>query len=460
MALPLWRHVVGYEEKQPEVMSHLRSGYPRFVIHPLIQEVVRAMSGGDHALPFPSRRVAEKCAAHLRKNGAEAAVNEKEGLFAVTTNPAGAEALKAFWQHTGLIVSTRQAEWWLDKGARIQADMGAPNTLRQTLARFYECEPSDVFLQPSGMAAQFAALEILQSLAPGLPTAQLGFPYVDTLKLQQKFGAGGILLHHLESLDMELETLLASQPLAGCFCEVPGNPLLGSANLGLISPILRRRGLPLVVDDVVATPYNIDLGPYADLIATSLTKFVAGTGEAMGGALICNPRSPMHPKLKQAAEANHEELLWRSDAAALYQGAIGFPERMRQHNAAGLFIAEKLRAHPAVEKVWYPKWEFSGAYEGVRRPGGGWGALVTFMPADGPNRSPEIYDRLELCKGPSLGTVFTLACPFTLLAHYSELDWAESCGVNRFLIRLSVGLEEPEEIWSKLQRALEPSPMP
>ena len=54
-----------------------------------------------------------------------------------------------------------------------------------------------------------------------------------------------------------------------------------------------------------------------------------------------------------------------------------------------------------------------------------------------------------------LGTVFSLACPFTLLAHYTELEWAEACGVSRYLIRLSVGLEDPEELWKRLQAALE-----
>jgi cystathionine gamma-synthase len=90
----------------------------------------------------------------------------------------------------------------------------------------------------------------------------------------------------------------------------------------------------------------------------------------------------------------------------------------------------------------------------VRKPQGGWGSLVTFLPKHAETTSPRIYDRLEVCKGPSLGTVFTLACPFTLLAHYTELDWAESCGVSRHLIRLSVGLENPEELWRRIERAL------
>jgi cystathionine gamma-synthase len=174
----------------------------------------------------------------------------------------------------------------------------------------------------------------------------------------------------------------------------------------------------------------------------------------MGGAVICNPRSPYYAELRRWLEAGHEELLWGEDAAVLLEKAQGFPDRMRVHNANGLVIAERLRAHPAVERVWYPKWEFNAVYEAVRRPDGGYGALMTFLPRNAAEASPRIYDRLEVCKGPSLGTVFTLACPFTLLAHYTELDWAESCGVPRHLIRLSVGLEDPEELWRRLERAL------
>ena len=176
----------------------------------------------------------------------------------------------------------------------------------------------------------------------------------------------------------------------------------------------------------------------------------------MGGAVICNPRSPLYAALHSQIRAQHEDLLWGEDAAVLESGARGFPERMRQHNENGLLIAERLRRHPAVDRVWYPKWEFNEAYEAVRRPGGGWGALITFLPKRPDNRSPRIYDRLAVCKGPSLGTVFTLACPFTLLAHYTELEWAESCGVSRYLIRLSIGLEDPEELWRRVETALGP----
>jgi cystathionine gamma-synthase len=455
VALPRWQDVVGYEEKKPEVVQRLSTGYPRFVVHPLVQELGRHVGKGQLGLPFPSARAAELAADFVRRAGdISARVASRDGVSAVLTSEKGAAALRLFWQHTGLIVSSRQATALLEHRRTGSNSEGVHSCLRSQLADFYDCSEGDVFLAPTGMAAMFSALQAVMERRRGAPTVQLGFPYVDTLKLQEKFGHGGILLHHLGAIEKELRALLDQQPIAGCFCEIPGNPLLGCADLRAVSPLLRERQVPLVVDDVVATPVNVDVTPHADLIATSLTKFIVGTADAMGGALICNPRSPLYNQLKPIVQTQHEELLWAEDAAVFVQQARTFPERMRCHNESGLIIAERLRRHPAVERVWYPKWEFAQAYEAVRRPNGGWGALVTFLPRNAKVNSPAIYDRLPFCKGPSLGTVFTLACPFTLLAHYTELDWAESCGVSRYLIRVSVGLEDLDELWKRLDRAL------
>jgi cystathionine gamma-synthase len=456
VALPRWQDVVGYEEKKPEVVERLTSGYPRFVVHPLVQELARHVLNDQPGLPFPSARAAEQAAEFVRRSrDSTAAVVPGNGVFGVLTNETGAAALRAFWQHTGLIVSSRQAEALLEGRSRGSSDEGAHSSLRRHLADFYDCAEADVFLAPTGMAAMLSALQAVMTRAGGAPTVQLGFPYVDTLKLQEKIGHGGILLHHLGAIEKELHAVLDRQRIAGCFCEIPGNPLLGCADLRHVSPLLRERQVPLIADDVVATPVNVDLSAHADLIATSLTKFIVGTGDVMGGALVCNPKSPLYSELKPIIQAQHEELLWPEDAVVLAQQARTFPERMQRHNETGRVIAERLRRHPAVERVWYPKWEFAEAYETVRRPDGGWGALLTFLPRNAEVNSPAIYDRLPFCKGPSLGTVFTLACPFTLLAHYTELDWAESCGVSRYLIRVSVGLEDPDELWNRLDRALQ-----
>ncbi len=461
VAMPRWDDVVGYEEKRPATMARLRTGYPRFLVHPLVRAVAEALAPGRPCLPFPSRRVAEMAAAFVRTAGhAPAEVVSRDALAGVATTPEGEPALKAFWQHTGLILSTRQAEAFLNGTAEPADAAECRAALRRQLADLYDCASEDVFLQPSGMAAQFAALRAAQQRRPGQPTAQLGFPYVDTFKLQQKFGPEAFLLHALDRIADDLAALLARRSLAACFCEIPGNPLLGSADLRRITPLLRAHGVPLIADDVAATPFNEDLGPHADLIATSLSKYLVGTAEALGGAVICNPRSPYYAVLRTWLAAGHEELLGGEDARMLETQGRSFAERMPRHNRHGLLIAERLRAHPAVERVWYPRWEFGEVYEAVRRPSGGWGALVTFLPRRAAATAARIYDALEVCKGPSFGTVFTLACPFTLLAHYTELDWAEACGVSRHLIRLSVGLEDPEELWTRLARALEAADRP
>ena len=64
------------------------------------------------------------------------------------------------------------------------------------------------------------------------------------------------------------------------------------------------------------------------------------------------------------------------------------------------------------------------------------------------------YNSLKVCKGPSLGTIFTLVCPYVLLAHYKELDWAKKCGIPDYLIRVSVGLEQSDDLWDRFQKAL------
>ena len=66
-----------------------------------------------------------------------------------------------------------------------------------------------------------------------------------------------------------------------------------------------------------------------------------------------------------------------------------------------------------------------------------------------------MYDALRVSKGPSLGTNFTLVCPYPLLAHYKELEWASGCGVPSHLLRVSVGLEAIEELWQRFEQALD-----
>jgi cystathionine gamma-synthase len=94
-------------------------------------------------------------------------------------------------------------------------------------------------------------------------------------------------------------------------------------------------------------------------------------------------------------------------------------------------------------------------FKALQRPGKGHGCLLSFELRGGTVTAQEVYDALVVCKGPSLGTAFTLVCPYVLLAHYDELTWANHCGVPSHLLRVSVGLEEPNDLWERFRRALE-----
>ena len=149
VALPRWQDVVGYEEGRPEVIARLTTGYPRFVVHLLVRALANRLGGERPCLPFPSMRAAELCASFIRRSSGEPAqVVSDHGVSGVITSEAAGTFLKAFWQHTGLIVSSRQAEAVL-AGRRIGPDEAAVrNSLRRQLADCYDCAPDDVFLAP------------------------------------------------------------------------------------------------------------------------------------------------------------------------------------------------------------------------------------------------------------------------------------------------------------------------
>lgn len=461
VAMPTWSDVVGYEEGDPRIHGALACGYPRFVYHPRLRELmarIEARHGlpGEKALPLPSKRVAERCLAFVTANGGTGRLVAEGDLTAVLVPEGDSPLAKAYWQHTGQIVSSRRADAVLS-GREDRPDAAAiRQALRERVAGVAGTPVARVSLYPSGMAAIHQALRLIQALQPGQATAQFCFPYLDSLKLQQKLGSGVHFFPMADDADLsQLEDLLASGRLGGVLCELPSNPLMRSFDLPRLSRATRAAGVPLVVDDSIATFYNHDFLPYADVLVSSLTKFFSGTGEAMGGTLVVNPASPLAERLQDAWQSDHEELLFGDDAAVILAGAADFEARMATINRTAEALAGWLDAHPAVAKVHYPTIETPDLYRQALRAHGGYGGMLSFVVKDPERRSAPVYDRLAVNKGPSFGMRTTLACPYTILAHYTELDWAETCGVDRHLIRVSVGLEAPEDLIARFSQALQ-----
>lgn len=468
VCIPLWRHVIGYEEKDPAVVGRFRSGYPRFCCPPAVGSLFEAAErefarAGERCLVFPDRIHAERCLACVSGAGFPRGRVEcfgAESLGVAVFAAAAYDTARRFWRFCGEVVSTRQASEALGRShdsATPEAGAAAQLTIRQRLASLSGQMTEDVYLFPSGMAATFAVHRMLTSLFPGRKTMQLDFPYVDVLKLQQQFGSGV----HFFPLTGEREydavrDTLAREDIAGIFCEAPSNPLLRCVDFERLKGITgqTRPDVPLIVDDTIATVVNVDAFRVADVVTTSLTKAFSGTGDVMAGSVILNRDSKHYPAFSTFLNQNADHEIWRGDAVALEKNSRDFASRVgvMSRNSTALF--EHLRKHPKVAKTWHSSVDGGPGYRHIQREGGGHGCLVSFVLKDAARASPLVHDALRLCKGPSLGTNFSLACPYVLLAHYDELDWAESCGADRHLIRVSAGLEPLEDLIARFDEAL------
>lgn len=469
VCLPLWEHVIGYEEKDPKVVSKFQSGYPRFFIPPLVTQLIAKMEKehartGERALVFPRGIHAARCAAFVKQHaGAAARVVEHgdEGL-GVALFPADAyDTARRYWRFCGEIVSARQSESALGQAAFASETEGesARRAIKERLAEITGQSVDDIFLFPSGMAANFAVHRMLMTQFPGRRTVQLDFPYVDVLKLQEIFGSGATFLPFLEGGDGDYEKvrdLIKSEPLAGIFSELPSNPLMKCVDLRRVSEMLflEEKDVPIIADDTVATNVNVDAFLIADVVTTSLTKAFSGVGDVLAGSVIVNSDSPYHDDFVAFLKQNGDNDIWRGDAVALERNSRDYVERVKGMSRGSVALYEFLAEHPAVGKVYHSIADQSGMYDHLLKEDGGHGCLLSFVLKD-TSKAPAVYDAMEFCKGPSLGTNFSLACPYTLLAHYDELAWAESCGVDRTLIRFSCGLEPPEIIVERMKRALD-----
>jgi cystathionine gamma-synthase len=213
----------------------------------------------------------------------------------------------------------------------------------------------------------------------------------------------------------------------------------------------------LVVDDTIGNFLNVDLieSGLADAVCSSLTKLVSGRGDAIAGSVVLNPNTEKGRWMKEdmAKDTDLHGGLFEADARAMVYNSQDFVERNDKINESSEKLADFLNGHPDVETVWYPKL-VAPLYPKYQK--GGYGGLMSIhLHSHICQRT--FYDALDVAKGPSLGTNFTLVCPYTLLAHYHELDFAISYDVPPNLIRIAVGLEDFEELKAKFEAALSKS---
>lgn len=459
VCLPTWDAVLGYEESRDKVVRRMQAGYPRFFRNPIVGRLFAAAraevaSEGEDVLVLPTRGSVQRAHRWIERR-AEAALRiaSFHGLQVLVYPLKAQDDAKLYWRFSGEIVSSRQAQDYLDGNLR---EGGKSHLVQRSMAKHIAAPASDLFIFSSGMSAVCAALRALPGLRGGRKTLQLEFPYVDCLKVQEHFGNGVVYLNEAngELFDEALQRIRQGE-FAGVFTEVPSNPLLSTVDLSRVADACAAGNTPLVVDDSAAGPLNVRLLDHADLVTSSLTKWVSGEGDVMAGMVTVRADSPHAGELRAALEADSRDVapLYIGDAEVLLSNITGYPKRAATVNANGTGLAAWLADHPAVAKVWHPSLNQTATYDALMRPGGGYGGLLSFI-LKNPRRTPRVYDALRLCKGPSFGTPFTLVCPYTLLAHYHELEWAEGCGVPASLLRVSCGHESLDSLIATFSEAL------
>ena len=455
--LPLWSHNIAYEEGDPQVVDQLQAAYPRFCVHPAVRRLCQICFSDGSGLPFVSEAAANRAVNYVTsRGGSSATVTDLPGDFGrgVSVERDHFALLMQYWQHAGEIFSSRMAECLLNGGSIEVTESHARCAIRNRVAELHRTTVDNVFLFVSGMAAIAAIWRAVTNRNPGIPTCQFGFPYVDSLKIQQRFpGATHEFLP--EGTSHELRKLAGWFPakrFSAVFCETPTNPLLVVPDLASLCRLTRAHDSVLIVDDTLRACSGPSILPFCDGVTTSLTKYFSGYGNVLAGALTLNPDSPRIDELRAAVSEDFQETLCDADAEVLEQNSRDIAVRVDQICKNACILVDQLRRHPAVDVIYYP---VSGSRQTPDDSEiGASGGLFSVVLRDPARNTPVVFDALQLCKGPNLGTNFTLCCPYTILAHYRELKFAEQFGVSQWLLRFSTGVEPIDVLWGRIAAAL------
>jgi len=481
-SLPTMAAVRGYEEKDPAVLGRLRSGYPRFLVHPFSRRLASALAerhglAGRTLWLASSRRMAAELLAHLQPAGAAAsgaALFGKDGVHGVShpESPELALRAKLFLQNVGGFISSREAEDCLaamgigpGPGAEAYFQGDAAGEVRRILKpAFAGAADADLLLASSGMNAvysAFRAVNDLQARRGRTGWVQLGWLYLDTIAILKKLTASkSDYIHVPDVMDMgALGRLFAGRGsgIAGVVAEVPTNPLMQTPDVALLASLSRAHSIKLILDPSLASAFSVDCLPHADLVVNSLTKYTGSDGDIIAGLVAVNPAAPDAGFLRRAAAATIEPPYPR-DLARLAAQIGNTKAVLARIEESTPRVAAFLASHPAVRTThWALEPASRDNYLRVARSSGATGGTISFTVR---GRLDSFYDRLRLPKGPSFGMRTTLICPFMYLAHYdmvtSEAGRAELAanGLDPELLRLCVGTEPADEIIGALDEAL------
>jgi cystathionine beta-lyase/cystathionine gamma-synthase len=322
--------------------------------------------------------------------------------------------------------------------------------LERTVAKLEGGKAAYVFT--SGMAAIDAVFRLLR---PGdhtvLPKAIYGGTFRLASKLLVEFGLEFSYVDTSNLGDVER----AIQPSTKMvYVETPSNPTMIVTDLAAVAALARSRNLTFAVDNTFLSPYfqqPIALG--AHIVVHSMTKYLNGHSDCIGGAVV----------LSRPEDAEKIYFLQRSAGAGLApmdcflisRGIKTLAVRMDRHNSNGMAIAQFLEAHPKVKRVLYPGLSSHPQHEIARRQQRGFGAMITFD-LGSLDAARTLLNHVHLCSlAESLGGVETLISHPASMTHSSmPPEVRKENGISDGMVRVSVGIEDVEDLIGDLDQAL------
>ncbi|MBI4161656.1 MAG: PLP-dependent transferase [Acidobacteria bacterium] len=263
----------------------------------------------------------------------------------------------------------------------------------------------------------------------------LEFTYVDTSNLEEIRGA------------LRPATRMV-------YVETPTNPVMTLTDIAAVAEGCRDRSLTCVVDNTFLSPYfQKPLALGADIVVHSTTKYLNGHSDSVGGAVITRRRE--HTERIRFVQKSVGAILSPFDSWLVLRGVKTLHLRMQRHDENGRRVAAFLEAHPKVRRVLYPGLPSHPQHDLARRQTSGFGGMISFL-LPGYAEAKRFLDRLRLCAlAESLGGVETLICHPASMTHASVPPAERSrIGIEEGLVRISVGVEDAEDICADLGAGL------
>jgi cystathionine gamma-synthase len=307
----------------------------------------------------------------------------------------------------------------------------------------------------TGMAA--VAGYLLAKLQAGDEVVLFDECYHRTREMCTKvMGRFGVVTHQIPACDYEAMEAAINGKTKLLVSESPTNPHLSVVDLERFAGLGKKHGVETLIDATLATPCNVRPLEYGvDCVLHSCTKYLGGHNDLLAGAIVGSEEKlgPVR-KLRGVTgigNAPHNIYL-------LLRGLKTLDLRMQRHNQNGLAVAEFLESHPRVERVYYPGLPSHAYYDVSRRQMSGFGGLVTFLVKDADwRRTADVVDAVRIPRiGPSLGGVESIIeQPMVMSYHDFPREKRLEIGIPDNMIRISCGIEDPEDLIADLKQALE-----